>query len=50
MYDSSLEVTDWKPIGWQGPVQHTWTRTCDGLHGPGPCPDRQLPVIVTAAV
>ena len=35
---------NWTPIGWQGPVQHTWTRGCDGLHGPGPCPDRLTPV------
>ena len=21
-------------------AQHTWTRGCDGLHAPGPCPDR----------
>ena len=39
---------DWTPIGWQGPTQHTWTRSCDGLHGPGPCPERQPPVTVTA--
>jgi len=30
----------------RGATQHTWTRGCDGLHGPGPCPDRPAPVTV----
>ena len=33
-------------IGYQGAAQHTYTRSCDGLHGPGPCPQSQPPVTV----
>ena len=29
---------NWHPIGWQGAAQHTYTRSCDGFHAPGPCP------------
>lgn len=28
---------DYTPIGWQGPIQHTWTEKCDGNHAPGEC-------------
>lgn len=27
-------------------AQHTYTMTCDGLHAPGPCPERQQPYTV----
>jgi hypothetical protein len=26
------------PTGYQGPAQHTYTASCDGLHEPGLCP------------
>lgn len=34
------------PAGWQGAAQHTYTMACDGLHAPGPCPERQQPYTV----
>jgi hypothetical protein len=36
---SSTTIT---PAGWQGAAQHTWIRSCDGLHAPGPCPEPQV--------
>lgn len=30
-------------------AQHTYTPSCDGLHGPGPCPERERPVAVTSS-
>jgi hypothetical protein len=32
------ETVPFSPIGYQGPAQHTYTRSCDGFHEPGICP------------
>lgn len=43
------DVSGWRPTGVLsilGAAQHTYTRACDGLHEPGPCPVRQQPYTV----
>ena len=44
----TLNMAGWTPVGWQGAAQHTYTRACDGHHGPGPCPPSQQPLWVQA--
>jgi hypothetical protein len=36
-FAEELRIT---PIGWQGAAQHAWTPGCDGIHAPGPCPEK----------
>jgi hypothetical protein len=33
----------WMPVGFQGAVQHTYTRACDGFHAAGACPPPSWP-------
>jgi len=37
--NAAMSPVNFTPIGWQGAAQHTYTPACDGLHGPGACPD-----------
>ena len=42
----TLNMAGWRPIGYQGAAQHTYTMACDGFHVPGPCPPSRRPVWV----
>lgn len=45
MIDKQPEFGQAANMTW--PAQHTYTRACDGLHPPGPCPGTEEPLKIT---